>query len=191
MKRTQQWSLHHLFYYMLAVALMTTACKKGDDGPKGEKGDKGDAGAQGTPGSKGDKGDPGTANVSYSAWLDLAFAKDSASGDFFAQIKEAKVTDNLLSTGEIKVFVNLGTPATKVVAPLPFVDVVDGVQINPLFAVGIIQIGANGNASTVVDQNGNKRRQYRYVLIPGGTAVRRNVNWNNYEEVKALLGLKD
>jgi hypothetical protein len=33
--------------------------------------------------------------------------------------------------------------------------------------------------------------QYRYVLIPGGASVRRNVNWNNYEEVKAYLGLKD
>jgi hypothetical protein len=129
----------------------------------------------------------------YSAWLDATFRRDSVSGDFFTQIAEAKVTDNLLSTGEIKLFVNLGTPANKVVAPLPFVDVVDGIQINPLYAVGIIQIGANGNASTVVDQNGNKRRQYRYVLIPGGAAVRadKSVDWNNYESVKAYLGLKD
>lgn len=36
-----------------------------------------------------------------------------------------------------------------------------------------------------------KNRQYRYVLIPGGAAVRRNVDWNNYEAVKTYLGLKD
>lgn len=189
MKRTNQWSLHHLFYYMLAATLMITACKKGDTGPQGEKGDKGDAGAQG---SQGTKGDPGAANVQYSAWLDLAYAKDAASGVFFTQISEPKITDNLLSTGEIKVYVNLGSADSKVVMPLPFVD--GEAQITSLYAPGIIELDANFNASTGTSSaTGKKVRQYRYVLIPGGTSVRmdKSVNWNNYEEVKAYLGLKD
>jgi len=186
MKRTKQWRLHHFFYYLLAVSLLTTACKKGDTGPQGEKGDKGDMGEKG---STGTKGDAGTANVLYSAWLDVAFAQDG-SGGFFGQIAEPKVTDNLLSTGEIKVYINFGTPDNKVITPLPFVE--GDVQITPIYAASTIEIDANVNASTVTSSTtGKKSRQYRYILIPGGASVRKNVNWNNYEEVKTYLGLKD
>lgn len=189
MKRTHQWGLHHFLSCLLAATVLIGACKKGDPGPAGEKGDKGDTGAQGATGSK---GDPGTANVLYSDWLDLGFSLDQASGVFFTQINETKVTEDLLSKGEIKVFINLGTAAQKVVAPLPFVS--GEVQITPAYATGVIELDANVNASTATDQTtGNKFRQYRYVLIPGGAHVRMNkqINWNNYEEVKNYLGLKD
>ncbi|WP_205513730.1 collagen-like triple helix repeat-containing protein [Longitalea arenae] len=192
MKRTNQWSLHHFFYYMLAVALTISACKKGDTGPQGEKGDKGDKGDTGQTGQPGSKGDPGTANVQYSAWLDLAFTLDQGSNVYFTQINEPKVTDELLSNGEIKVYVNLGTPANKVITALPYRS--GNAVITPFFATGIIELNANGNASTFTDPaNGNKFLQYRYILVPGGTHVRMNkqIDWNNYEEVKAHLGLKD
>ncbi|HEX6430844.1 MAG TPA: collagen-like protein, partial [Niastella sp.] len=167
MKRTNQWSLHHFFYYMLAVALTITACKKGDTGPQGEKGDKGDTGSTGATGNTGTKGDPGTANVLYSPWLDLAYSLDAASGVFFTQITEPKVTDNLLSTGEIKVYINFGTPDNKVISPLPFVE--GDVQITPIYAESTIELDANVNASTVTSSTtGKKSRQYRYILIPGG-----------------------
>ena len=189
MKRTNQWSLHHFFYYMLAVALTITACKKGDTGPQGEKGDKGDAGATGNTGTK---GDAGTANVQYSAWMDLTYTLDATSNVFFTQITEPKVTESLLSTGEIKVYINFGTPDNKVISPLPLVQ--GTAQITPFYLVGGIELDANVNASTVTSSTtGKKSRQYRYILIPGGTTVRMNkqVDWNNYEEVKAYLGLKD
>lgn len=192
MKRTNQWSLHHFFYYMLAVALTITACKKGDTGPQGEKGDKGDNGATGATGANGGKGDPGTANVQYSAWLDLAFAQDAGSGVFFTQITEPKITDELLSTGEIKVYINLGTAADKAVSTLPLRQ--GTAQITPFFLTNMIEIQSNVNAGTFTDPaTGSKALQYRYVLIPGGAAVRmdKNINWNNYEEVKVYLGLKD
>jgi hypothetical protein len=187
MKRTKQWSLHHFFYYMLAIALTLGACKKGDPGPQGEKGDKGDAGAPGPTGAPGTKGDPGTANVLYSPWIDVTFTT-LPSGAFVAQINEPKLTESLLSTGEIKVYINLGSPADKAVTPLPFRS--GNAQIIPVFAPNMIELNANVDASTVVEQ-GEKFLQYRYVLIPGGASVRRNVNWNIYEEVKAYLGLKD
>jgi len=187
MKSTKSWRLHHVFYYMLAIALTLTACKKGDPGPQGEKGDKGDTGGTGQTGSK---GDPGTANVLYSPWLDLTFTLDQTSNVFFTRITEAKLTDNILSTGEVRVYVNLGTAASKTVSLLPYVE--GNAQIRPYYFVGSIELDANVNASTVTNStNGNKNRQYRYVIIPGGAAVRRNVDWNNYEAVKAYLGLKD
>jgi hypothetical protein len=189
MKRTNQWSLHHLLYLLLAVSLTVGACKKGDTGPQGEKGDKGDAGPKGDAGSK---GDAGTANVLYSNWLDLGFSLDQASGVYFTQIDEAKITDQFLSTGEIKVYVNLGTATDKIVTALPFTQ--GTAQITPIYATGLIELDANVNASTATDPaTGNKFRQYRYILIPGGANVRmdKKINWNNYEEVKAYLGLKD
>jgi hypothetical protein len=192
MKRTHKWSLHHFFYYMLAVALTISACKKGDTGPQGEKGDKGDKGETGQTGQQGGKGDPGTANVLYSAWLDLTFALDQTSNVFFTQITEPRLTDEFLSTGEIKVYINLGTSDNKVVSVLPFVQ--GEIQIAPIFAPNTIELDANVNASTVTNATtGKKSLQYRYVLIPGGASLRmdKQVNWNNYEEVKAHLGLKD
>lgn len=192
MKRTKQWGLHHFFYYTLAIALTLTACKKGDPGPQGEKGDKGDKGENGTQGQQGTKGDPGTANVLYSDWLDLGFQLDQPSGIYFAQIQEAKLTDNFLSTGEVKVYINFGTATDKLVSVLPYRS--GNAQITPFFADGLIELDATANASTVTDPTtGAKFRQYRYVLIPGGAHVRaeKKINWDNYEEVKAYLGLKD
>lgn len=187
MKRTTQVSLRNLFYYMLAISLTVTACKKGDTGPQGEKGDKGDAGAAGNKGDKGDKGDPGTANVFYSGWKNLTFALNSTSTAYIAQMTEAKLTSDFLSTGEIKVYVNLGTPASPAVSPLPYVE--EEIQIRPFYGTGRIQINANVNASTTT----TGALQYRYILIPGGSALRmsQKVDWNNYEEVKAYLGIKD
>jgi len=48
------------------------------------------------------------------------------------------------------------------------------------------------DASTFTS-GGSKAWQYRYVVIPGGTAARtaKTINWNNYAEVKAYLGLKN
>lgn len=192
MKRTIQWSLHHFFYYMLAVALTISACKKGDTGPQGEKGDKGDKGDAGATGNTGTKGDPGTANVLYSPWLDLAYSLDQTNNIFFTQINEAKITESLLSTGEIKVYINLGTAANKAVTALPFRE--GTAQITPFLLDGMIEIHSNVNAGTATNPTtGEKSRQYRYILIPGGATVRQDkkVDWNNYDEVKAYLGLKD
>ncbi|MFL5743056.1 MAG: hypothetical protein ACJ751_00210 [Niastella sp.] len=192
MKRTHQWGLHHFLSCLLAAMVLIGACKKGDPGPAGEKGDKGDPGATGATGATGSKGDAGTANVLYSDWLDLGFSQDQGSGVFFTQISEAKLTDDFLSKGEIKVYINLGTAAEKVVLALPFIS--GTTQITPLYAPGLIELDATVNASTATNQStGAKSRQYRYVLIPGGVHVRMNtqINWNNYEEVKNYLGLKD
>lgn len=186
MKRAHQLGLHYFFYYLLAAALMLGACKKGDTGPQGEKGDTGAAGPAGS------KGDQGTANVLYSNWLDLAYTADAVNGGFYADISAPKITDDLLSTGEIKVFVNLGTSKDKVITVLPFSH--GTTQITPLFFTGGIQLDATVDASTAIDRtSGLKVNQYRYMLIPGGATLRmeKNIDWNNYEEVKAYLGLKD
>lgn len=187
MKRTHQFSLHHFFYFMLAIALSVTACKKGDPGPKG---DTGPAGPTGNTGGKGDKGDPGTANVFYSPWLDLTFTEDATNGIFFKLIAEPKITEDILSSGDVKVYWNFGSPADKFIVPLPFTG---AFSIQSFYTTGQIELDASDDVSTFTDASNNKRFQFRYVIIPGGTALRTStkINWNNYEEVKAYLGLKD
>jgi hypothetical protein len=190
MKRTHQFSLHHLLYFMLVIALSVTACKKGDPGPKGDKGDTGANGNAGGKGDKGDKGDAGTANVSYSAWLDLTFAEDTTTGGFSKLITEPKITEDILSKGDVKVYWNFGTATDKFIVPLPFRG---AFSIQSFYTVGKIELDASADVSTFIDGSNNKRFQYRYVIIPGGTALRTStkIDWNNYEEVKTYLGLKD
>jgi hypothetical protein len=69
-----------------------------------------------------------------------------------------------------------------------------GYSINPTFAAQEIYLLATNSFQTYIDSgDGLKYQQYRYILIPGGTAARagKKIDWNNYNEVKAYLKLKD
>ena len=186
-----------LLVSLLAIALLSTQCQKGDVGPAGPAGP---AGAAGPAGSTGPKGDTGTANVIYSPWLDVTYAPatDPNTGDtlaWTANITATKLTQAIIDRGEIKVYMNWGTQADPNVAPLPIYDVFFfGLIINPEFSVGGIDLYASLDASTFTDA-GQKYLQYRYILIPGsvpsGRLSKPVVDWNNYKEVKAYLNLKD
>ena len=180
---------------LVLITFIFTQCQKGDVGPAGPAGPTGPAGATG---STGPKGDTGTANVIYSAWLDVTYSPETDTNgdtlDFVAHITANKLTQAILDRGEMKVYMNWGTQATPDVAPLPILDpFFTGVIINPEFLLQKIDLYSNFNASTFTDA-GLKYLQYRYILIPGSVAGRLSkpaVDWNNYNEVKAYLGLTD
>jgi hypothetical protein len=188
MKRVQHFGFRLPLYWMLAVAICFAACKKGDTGPQGDAGEQGQKGDKGDKGDKGNNGDKGTANVLFSPWLDLTFTLNQQQTVFFTVIDEPALTDSILSMGEVKVYVNTNTETEKVVTPLPFVS--STLTIRPFFFVGGIELDANADVSTET-VNGEKVLQYRYVLIPGGAALRRGIDWNNYEQVKQEFGLPD
>lgn len=170
---------------LLVTAVITSSCKK--EGPVGPTGAMG---ATGPAGPAGPKGEAGTANVIYSDWLDLSFLFDKEDKTYFSGIDVPKLTPEILSQGEIKMYVNTGTLDDPAVIPLPYVGL-DTVKIQYVALKGALQLSSNIDASTRQDQSGNKSIQYRYVLIPGGTAARQSTNWDNYEEVKEVLQLKD
>lgn len=180
----------------LAVALLMASC-----GKDGSTGPKGDTGATGPAGPAGPKGDDGTANVIYSDWLTVAFKPDTVHDTqgaidtlgFYADIDIAKLDETLISTGELKVYLNFNTPADPVVTSLPYFDVYSGLNITATFFTGGVELYSNGDASTWTDNSSNLRWQYRYVLIPGGTAARKakTVDMSDYKAVKAWLGLKN
>lgn len=194
------------FVFFLSLTVILTSCGKDGDtgpiGPAGPQGPPGTPGAPGVPGAPGPAGAPGTANVIYSEWLDVAYGWNiNSNGDTLglaAEIEAPKLVDSILSKGEIKVFLNLGSVDNPDVVPLPFFDPIyfqPAVIINPDYFVGTILLSSNFNMGTF-ENAGVKYFQYRYILIPGGTAGRpaaggKTVDWNDYKQVQQHLGLTD
>jgi len=182
----KQNTFYHPFSLLLAFILLITACSK--EGPAGPAGPAGPQGAGGANGAQGPKGDTGTANVIYSAWLDVNF-QQSADSNWRATIAAPRLTEPILTRGVIKVYVNFGTLASPVIVPLPYFD--GGFIINPFYSLLTIRIISNDNASTGNNSAGVKVFQYRYVLIPGSTTARSTVDLNNYQEVKKYYSIPD
>jgi hypothetical protein len=172
---------------LFAITLLFVACKKGDAGPAGP------------PGPQGPKGDSATANIIYSSWLDVAYGADTIhvgsfvdTIGFYAIVPATKLTSAIISGGEIKVYMNLGTAAAPNVVALPYNDVYSEARVTPQFQVQKINLYANTNASTVTI-SGSKYLQYRYILVPGVVPARQSAqpDWNNYNQVKAYYQLND
>ena len=179
-----------LLSYILSVVLvigMVSCSKDGPAGPAGATGPAGPQGPGGPQGPAGQDGQPGTANVIYSDWTDtltygLLAAPDTIAGALLAPA----LTADILNKGEIKVYANLNTTADPFVVPLPLYGgffLGDGGFIEVAFFTGEIDILSNRNIDGL---------PLRYILIPDGSHARMaKINWNNYNEVKAYLGLKD
>lgn len=167
---------------VMAVGLFT-ACQK--------EGSVGAAGPAGPAGPTGPAGPVGSANVIYSDWLDVVFSPNIDSSNWNAQIPAPKLDNEMLTQGEIRVYINFNSAADPVVFPLPYFD--GQVIINPVFYTDTIGLISTANASTQADSAGVKYLQYRYVLIPGGALATKpdNINLDNYADVKKYLKLKN
>lgn len=173
---------------LLAIAMLAVSCSK--EGPAGAQGPAGPAGPTGAAGASGTKGDPGTANVIYSDWLDVTYQFVVPDSVYIANITAAKLDATILNTGEVKIYLNLSSAATPQIVPLPYVDIFSGLYIQPFFSLNKIQLESDANVSTRTTNN-VKSLQCRYILIPGGTHTRSAIDWNDYKQVQAYLGLKD
>jgi hypothetical protein len=181
--------LYSYLAFVLFAAIFIVACKKGDTGPAGPAGP---AGAAGTAGAPGPKGDSATANVIYSAWLDVPFqilTDDTTHPGTIdtlgweAVISAPKLTNTILSQGTVKVYFNYNTAAAPDIIELPFTDPFSyGLNITTEFVQGqIFLFSLLGDPSTQTT-TGGKIRQFRYVLIPG--TVPASVNVKDYNSVK-------
>lgn len=184
---------------LVTIAFVFTQCQKGDVGPAGPAGPAGAAGTAGPGGATGPKGDTGTANVIYSPWLDVDYEADTVHNGalidtvgFYATIAAAKLTNAILNSGEVKVYLNFGTATTPVITALPYFDIYSLASIEAYFLLQQIFLYSTVDGSTQT-VSGQKYYQYRYILIPGSVPSGRikHVDWNNYNEVKAFLGLTD
>ncbi len=182
---------------VIAFSVLIVSCsKEGKTGPAGQTGPQGNPGP---PGNAGATGAPGTANVIYSPWLNLTFQGSDTTG-WIAQIAATKLVDSIINKGEIKVYFNAGSDSTgsQFVLPLPIDDAfLIGAIIDPYYQPQQITIASTADVSSFTD-NGNHYFQFRYILIPGGTTAlpvgpngNSGINWNDYNQVKKYLGLKD
>ncbi|MDQ6814441.1 MAG: collagen-like protein [Bacteroidota bacterium] len=184
---------------ILAISILFASCAKdgpaGATGPAGPAGPAGPTGAAGVPGTPGAPGATGTANVIYSAWLNVTFTGADTTG-WFAQIPAPQLVDSIINKGDIKVYVNLGSDSAnnQLVAPLPITDfLVTGATVNPYFQIQKINLVSDGNMSSRTIRTYHYL-QYRYILVPGGKAGGRYANgidWNDYAQVKKYLRLND
>ncbi|RAJ06476.1 hypothetical protein LX64_01603 [Chitinophaga skermanii] len=183
----------------LLFAVCMISCSK--DGSDGVDGATGPAGPAGPAGPQEPKGDPGSGNIIYSTWLDVAFKADTshtAGGGidtvgYYATIDAPKLTAALLSTADVKVYINANTAASPTIYPLPYYNAYSGLSIEMSASTQKIDLYSNGNMSTIVG-NGVKYQQYRYMIIPGSVTARSAapaVDWTNYAAVQAYLGLHD
>jgi hypothetical protein len=179
----------HLLPHILAIALVVGIVSCSKEGPAGPAGATGPAGPAGAAGGQGPAGQPGTANVIYSDWIDTTAWNpiiDTTTLDTvgaFADLDVPALDTNILNRGEIKVYINVSNdPTFPVVFAIPYND--GATFIDQVFAPNIIELTSNN-----LNLQG---LPIRYILIPGGTHARMaKINWNNYNEVKAYLGLKD
>ena len=138
----------------------------------------------------------------YSNWINVDFEADTvhnpdASIDtlsWSATISAPKLVDSILNRGTVKVYLNISSDPVNnpLITPLPVADIsLLGLFITPYFGKQSIILIATDDAGSFTQNNVNYW-QYRYVLIPGSVPGRMaTINWNNYAEVKAYLGLKD
>lgn len=176
-------------------ALSFTSCQKGDTGPEGPAGP---AGAPGAPGAQGPQGPAGTANVFYSTWLNVGMEGIDTSADgntilYAGAIDAPRVNNAVLNTGTVHTYLNINTQDDPVVISFPtqFFDPLGADAI--LFDGGIQFNSFNQDLSTGLTQQGDTVLQYRYVVIPGGVParVKSDIDWKDYKQVKAYLGIKD
>ena len=183
---------------LLAITLIIASCSK--QGPAGPAGPAGPQGGTGSTGGNGATGATGTANVIYSAWLNVKYQGTDTTG-WSAQIPAPKLVDSILNKGAIKVYFNAGSDSanSQVVMTLPIYDIaITGAIINSYFQRQLITLVSTRNVSSD-SLRGYHYFQYRYVLIPGGVTAlpvsingtNNGINWNDYNEVKKYLGLKD
>lgn len=175
-----------LLPYILGMALITLIVSCGKEGPAGPAGAAGPAGPAGASGPAGPAGPAGTANVIYSNWTDtVTYGLLGAPDTIVGALRATKLTADILNKGEIKVYANLGSTADPLVLPLPLYGgyfLGPGGFIDVLFSIGEIDIVSNRNIDGL---------PLRYILIPGGATARSAINWNDYKQVQAYLGLKD
>lgn len=164
----------------------------------GEKGEVGPQGVAGVVGAAGDKGDAGTggdftkvltgaATIKGASWV--AQTIDVADDGYYVIIPEKQITKAILDKGIVMVYYT----ASGITIPMPY-----------LFGAGKFLHLAyleNGEGRIRIDLipanylgkliKPTTDYSFRWVIATGSTGGRSNINWNDYNDVKVKLGLKD
>lgn len=182
--------LRGLAVFLFGLALIISI---GCEGPEGPTGATGAQGPQGEQGPEGPQGPEGTANVIYSEWMTLSDLEGASDTTVLSrtyrkwEIPASELTQEIIDQGTIIVYFELDG----VVLPLP--STFGGA--NPIYVTfapfqpGTLSILAQNLDDTASGLNAGI--QFRYILIPGGTAAKqKQPNFSNYLETMNFYGIK-
>lgn len=178
---------------VLLTAVMTMSCSKdGAMGPQGNAGPQGIAGTNGTNGANGTNGINGNANVLGSDPFSTTTSNwTSYSGGTFwtANLTGASsITQNIVDKGIVMVFRKYTSNGATEWSPLP--DTIGNVNISFNYGLGYITFYAQSTNFTAITNPG--AITFRYVVIsPSNRMANPNTDWNDYNQVKAVLHLQD
>lgn len=176
--------------FVVSIAFMMVA---GCEGPEGSTGPQGAQGAQGEQGPEGPEGPTGTANVIYSEWMTLSDLEAPSDTTVLGrtyrkwEIPASELTQEIIDQGTILVYFAL----EGVVLPLP--TTFGGA--NPIYVTfapfqsGTLSILAQNLDNTASGLNTSI--QFRYILIPGGTASKQKLpDFSKYHETMEFYGIE-
>jgi hypothetical protein len=168
---------------LLSIAMFVFGCSK-----DGETGPAGPAGANGINGTNGTNGTNGNANVFGSTTFTTSAANWTSNGGgvywtaVFTGANE--ITQDIVDRGIVSVFLLSGSAWT----PLPLTVF----NQNTTYGVGVgtIEFVVSGTDFNPIPNPSNVTIRY-VVISPSNRLSHPNTDWNNYEEVKQVLKLKD
>ncbi len=160
---------------VLLTAIMTISCSK-----DGATGATGPAGANGTNGTNGNANVIGTADFTEvpTDWI------TDPSNTKYVNLTLNSITQNIVDKGIVMVYKKSGSNYYALPRSL------NGIEYNFNFGLNFIQILLSYSDSSSFTINSNII--FRVVVIsPSNKATNPNTNWNDYEQVKEALHLKD
>lgn len=199
------------FKLTLVLAIFASACKgpAGDTGPAGATGAQGAQGAAGAAGAVGATGPAGPAgkdgkdgtsgasNITTSPWIGITtadwntFTEDSTYINVY--IPDKVITETVLEKGLVYAYIRFGT-GTGYAEPMPYGFDGGKISFAPIFDAtegGFMEIYLSSFRNKPTGPN----IAVRYVIVPEATVSnpgrQKAINWNDYNEVKRELNLKD
>lgn len=177
---------------LISGLLFMLACT----GEKGAIGPQGAAGANGATGNKGDAGAKGeftkvltgAITIKGASWV--AQTIDVADDGFYVIIPEKQITKAILEKGTVMVYYTFSGVTT----PMPYLF-----GAGKFLHLAYLENGEGRIRIDLIPANYLSKLlkptadySFRWVIATGSTAGRMsNINWNDYNDVKTKLGLKD
>ena len=177
--------------FTLAILLIGLVFMQGCKGPEGPAGPAGE-GAPGATGPAGPTGPAGSANVFYSSWAAAGTWSKTTYNSLlrsYIDIAAPRITQDVLDKGLVLVYAKVNTSDNYVrQLPVTLKSQFTEEYIDYTLQINTLRIWSTPIAATVEPSTAY---QFRYIVVPGGQAIRMNYEGLTYEEAKVLFNIKD
>ncbi|WP_090335710.1 collagen-like triple helix repeat-containing protein [Dyadobacter koreensis] len=177
--------------FTLAILLIGLVFMQGCKGPEGPAGPAGE-GTPGATGPAGPTGPAGSANVFYSSWAAAGTWSKTTYNSLlrsYIDIAAPRITQDVLDKGLVLVYAKVNTSDNYVrQLPVTLKSQFTEEYIDYTLQINTLRIWSTPIAATVEPSTAY---QFRYIVVPGGQAIRMNYEGLTYEEAKVLFNIKD